>query len=329
MIVLGQGNRILKEDHMNVIVTGGAGSIGSHLIDYLMQDGNGVVCVDDLSLGRLHNIQHHMGTPHFKFIELDILDKRDFQRVFKQNEFDCVFHMAANSDIQMGAKYMSVDLQRTFLTTYNVLEAMKNHGVKNIVFASSSAVYGENNQLLSENTGPLHPISFYGAAKLAAEAYISACCTNHNIRAWIIRFPNVVGGRATHGVVFDFIKKLKKNPKELVILGDGRQNKPYVYVKNLVEAIIFAWKNSNDTLNCFNVSVDSTTTVTRIAEIVVKEMGLKDVKFIYTGGTQGWVGDVPQFQYDISKISELGWKAKRSSDEAIRIAVRAELGKET
>lgn len=310
-----------------ILVTGGAGFIGSHLIDRLMQDGNSVVCVDDLSLGRPQNIQHHMGSANFKFVKLDILNKEEFNRMVRQNEFDCVFHMAANSDIQMGAKYMNVDLERTFLTTYSVLEAMKNHDVKNIVFASSSAVYGERNKLLAEDTGPLFPISFYGAAKLASEAFISASCGN-NVKAWIIRFPNVVGGRATHGVVFDFINKLKRNPKELVILGDGRQRKPYVYVKDLMEAMLFVWNNSNDSLNCFNVSVDSTTTVTRIAEIVAEEMGLEDVKFIYTGGTRGWVGDVPRFQYDISKISSLGWKAKRSSDEAIRIAVRAELGKE-
>jgi UDP-glucose 4-epimerase len=311
-----------------ILVTGGAGFIGSHLIDYLMQDGNSVVCIDDLSLGRLENIQHHTSSPHFKFIKLDILNKEEFVRMVRENEFDCVFHMAANSDIQMGTKYMNVDLQRTFLTTYNVLEAMKNHSVKNIIFASSSAVYGELNKQLSENSGPLFPISFYGAAKLASEAYISASCGNNNMKAWIIRFPNVVGDRATHGVVFDFINKLKKNPQKLVILGDGRQKKPYVYVRDLVEAMLFAWNNSNDTLNCFNVSVDSTTTVTRIAEIVVEEMELRDVKFIYTGGSRGWVGDVPRFQYDISKITTLGWKAKRSSDEAIRTAVRAELGKE-
>jgi len=131
-----------------------------------------------------------------------------------------------------------------------------------------------------------------------------------------------------HTYLFDFINKLKKNPKSLIILGDGRQNKPYIYVRDLIEAIIFAWSNANDMINCFNISVDNRTTVTRIAEIVAEEMGLKDVNFVYTGGDRGWVGDVPEFQYDISRISNLGWKAKRTSEEAIRIAVRDELGKE-
>lgn len=313
---------------MNILVTGGAGFIGSHLIDYLISEGNCIVCVDDLSLGRMENIQHHIGSPNFKFIKLDILNKPKINRVFRENKFECVFHMAANSDIQMSSKYMNVDFEKTFLTTYRVLECMENNDVREIVFASSSAVYGESNVLLSEDAGPLRPISFYGAAKLCCEAYISAACNSHNIKAWIIRFPNVVGERATHGVVFDFINKLKKNPKELVILGDGKQQKPYLYVKDLVAAVIFAWKNSNQRLNYFNISIDSSTTVTRIAESVTKQMGLKDVKFVYTGGDRGWVGDVPRFQYDTSRINKLGWKAKKTSDQAVEIAVGAVLGKQ-
>lgn len=311
---------------MNILVTGGAGFIGSHLIDYLINEGNHVVCVDDLSLGRMENIQHRQDHPRFEFIKFDILNKSELNRLFKRKKFDCIFHMAANSDIQIGGEYMNVDFEKTFLTTYNILECMKNNDIKDIVFASSSAIYGDHDGLLSEDTGPLCPISFYGAAKLCSEAYISAACENHHTKAWIIRFPNVVGERATHGVVFDFINKLKRNPKELVILGDGKQQKPYLYVKDLVEAMLFIWKNSNDAFNCFNVSVGSSTTVTRIAEIVVEEMELKGVKFTYTGGKCGWVGDVPKFQYDLTKISKSGWKANKTSDEAVRIAVKAELG---
>jgi len=312
---------------MNVLVTGGAGFIGSHLIDSLIEEGNHVVCIDDLSLGRVENIEQHLNNPRFKFIKLDILKRPELHRLFKENKFECVFHMAANSDIRMGARYMNIDLERTFLTTYSILENMKNHHVRNIVFPSSSAIYGEAERLLSENSGPLRPVSFYGAAKLCSEAYISAASENYGIKAWIIRFPNVAGERATHGAIFDFINKLKKNPEELVILGDGKQQKPYLYVKDLIEAILFVWKNSNERLNCFNVAADSFTTVTRIAEIVAEEMELKDVKFTYTGGDRGWTGDVPRFRYDISKVNKLGWKADRSSDEAVRIGVRAMLGK--
>lgn len=317
----------MKGNSMYILVIGGAGFVGSHLIDYLIAEDNHIVCVDDLSLGSVENIRHHINNPHFEFIKLNVLNKLELDRVFKGNKFECVFHMAANSDIQAGGENIDVDLEKTFLTTYNILEAMNNNNAGSMVFASSSAIYGELDKPLAEDTGPLFPISFYGAAKLASEAYISAACANYSLKAWIIRFPNVVGERATHGVMFDFINKLRKNPKELVILGDGKQCKPYLYVKDLVEAMLFAWRNSNDALNCFNIAVDSSTTVSKIAEIVVEEMGLKDVKFTYTGGNRGWVGDVPKFRYDLTKINKLGWEANKSSDEAVRAAVKAELGK--
>lgn len=310
---------------MRILVTGGAGFIGSHLVDCLLEEGHSVVCVDDLSLGRLENIKHHENNSKFKFVKLDILNKSELDNVFRENKFGCIFHMAANSDIQLGGEFMNVDLERTFLTTYTILESMKNHTVKDIVFASSSAVYGELYEQLSEDTGPLFPVSFYGAAKLASEGYISAACTNFDMKAWIIRFPNVVGERTTHGVIYDFINKLRKTPKELIILGDGEQEKPYLYVKDLVETMLFVWKNAKESLNCYNVATDSATKVKRIAEIVTEEMGLKDVRFNYTGGVRGWIGDVPRFEYDISRLRLLGWETPRSSDDAVRLAVREEL----
>ena len=310
---------------MHILVTGGAGFVGSHLIDFLLADGHSVVCIDDLSLGKPENIAHFEDSDGFEFRKLDILNKDDFGDIFKKNRFDCVFHMAANSDIQLGGQFLNVDFERTFLTTYTVLESMKEHGIKDIVFASTSAIYGELSGKLSEVSGPLCPVSFYGAAKLASEGYISAACTNFSMRAWVVRFPNVIGERTTHGVIYDFINKLQNNPKELIILGNGQQEKPYLYVKDLVQTILFVWKNMKENFNCCNVSVDSASKVTRIAEIVVEEMGLKDVKFNYTGGDRGWVGDVPKFEYDISKLKALGWKSLRSSDDAVRLAVREEL----
>ena len=308
-----------------LLVTGGAGFIGSHLVDHLLAEGYKITCADDLSLGKEKNINHNKNNPNFKFVKLNILDKIALDKIFKEDKFDCVFHLAANSDIERGVKYLNVDLEKTFMTTFNILVCMKKYSVKNIVFASSPTIYGDLNKPLREDTGPLFPISFYGAAKLSSEGYISAFCANYDGKAWIFRFPNVVGERLTHGVVFDFIKKLKENPKELTILGDGMQEKPFMHIKDLVEGIIFAWKNSNDTINCFNLGLNSSIIVNRIAEIIIEEMGLKDVKITYTGGDKGWVGDVSSYKYDFSKIKKLGWQAKLSSEEAIREAVRSEL----
>lgn len=311
---------------MKILVTGGAGFIGSHLIDSLCDEGHTVVCVDDLSLGRIENIAHHLGNTDFEFVKLNILDEPALDELFVKYRFDCVFHMAANSDIQEGATHLRVDLEKTFMTTFITLCCMQRHGVRDIVFASSSAVYGERSTPLREDSGPLQPISFYGAAKLAAEAYICAFCENFDMRAWIFRFPNVVGERATHGVVFDFIKRLRENPNELLILGDGSQEKPYLYVKDLVAAMLFVWKRTAEKVNCFNIGVTTTTRVSKIADIVVEEMGLQNVRYRYTGGDRGWTGDVPRFRYDLHKITQLGWVAQMSSDDAIRHAVRALLG---
>ncbi|RKY12519.1 MAG: epimerase [Planctomycetota bacterium] len=310
---------------MKILVTGGAGFIGSHLIDYLISRQHYVVCVDDLSMGRLEHIRHHLQNSHFEFFELDILNGAELNQVFSSGKFQCVFHMAANSDIPAGVQNMNLDLQKTFLTTHCVLECMKNNGVKDLVFASSSAIYGKSYEPLAEGDGPLRPVSFYGAAKLASEAYISAACEVHDLRAWIIRFPNVVGERATHGVVFDFINKLRQNPGRLLILGDGKQQKPYLYVKDLIESILFVWNNSSGDLNCFNIAPSDSVTVTQIAEIVVGEMGLGDVEFSYTGQDRGWPGDVPRFEYDVGKINALGWKAPTTSAQAVKIAVKAQL----
>ena len=306
---------------MKILVTGGAGFIGSHLDDALLEKGHEVICVDDLSLGTEENIRHLMGNRNFHFHRMDITKGNALSDLIKDKHIDCVFHLAANSDIQQGAADPDIDLNRTFMTTYKVLEAMRLNGVKDLVFSSTSAIYGEKQQAVSEDEGPLQPISQYGAAKLCSESYISAYCHNFGVRAWICRFPNVVGDRSTHGVIYDFVRKLRKDPTTLEVLGDGKQHKPYIYVKDLVSGILFCWENSNGTLNVYNLGVDSETTVTEIAEIVVHEMGLKDVKLVYTGGDRGWKGDVPFFAYDLGKVHALGWSASRTSNEAVQHSV--------
>lgn len=312
---------------MNILVTGGAGFIGSHLVDFLLEKGHFVVAIDNMFLGKKENIVHNLSNKNFRFYRCDILDYELLNQIFKENNFDVIFHLAANSDIAQSHTNPDIDLKNTFLTTYNVLRAMKEYGVKEIVFASTSAIYGEVKFDVTEDFGPLFPVSHYGAAKLASEAFISSFVENYNFKAWIIRFPNVVGKRATHGVIFDFINKLSKNPKVLEILGDGNQNKPYLHVKELVEAMVFIWEHTNDKINYFNVGVESTTTVKKIAEIVSEEMELKP-EFIFTGGDRGWIGDVPYFRYSLDKIHRLGWYAKMTSDQAVRKAVKEILGKE-
>jgi UDP-glucose 4-epimerase len=309
---------------MKILITGGAGFIGSHLCDTLITEGHSLVVVDNLVLGREENIAHLYPNPNFKFIKGDLLDRDFLGIVFLESQFDIVFHMAANSDIQKGGADPMVDYELTFMTTFNVLQCMKKYQVKQLVFASTSAIYGETSDLLTENYGPLLPVSNYGAGKLASEAYISAFSSTYGIQTWITRFPNVVGERFTHGVIYDFIYKLEKNPNELQVLGNGEQIKPYVYVKDLVSGIIFVWKNSKDRFNVYNLGVDSRTKVKEIAQMVIDAMGL-NAKITYTGGDRGWIGDVPEFKYDLSKIHALGWQAKNTSNEAVHIAIEKAL----
>ncbi len=310
-----------------ILITGGAGFIGSHLADKLLEDGHQVTVLDNLSLGRLSNLEKALQNPEFKFIEGDILDKQFLCKVFEDGDFDTVFHMAANSDIAKSHRNPDVDFDNTLSTTYSVLLAMKDYGVKNIVFASTSAIYGEAGVSVDENYGPLFPISHYGASKLASEAYISSFCENYGFKAWITRFPNVVGERATHGAIYDFINKLKKNPKELEVLGDGTQIKPYLYVKDLVEAIILVWTTTDEKINYYNLGVETRTTVKEMAEMVIEEMGL-EAEIKYTGGNRGWVGDVPDFSYSLDKIHKLGWNPRVSSNEAVRKSIRYILDKD-
>ena len=291
---------------MNILVTGGAGFIGSHLVDRLLSEGNFVVAYDNLSLGRLENLEEASKNPNFKFVEGDILDREKFWNVFKTNNFDIVFHMAANSDIAKSHANPDVDFDNTFKTTYETLLAMKEFGIKKLVFASTSAIYGDAGKSVDETFGPLFPASHYGASKLASEGFIASFCENYEIQAWITRFPNVVGERSTHGVIRDFIKKLKKTPNCLEVLGNGMQYKPYVYVKDLVDAILFVWKNTDDKINYFNIGVETRTRVKEIAQMVIEEMGL-NAKIEYTGGNRGWVGDVPEFSYNLDKIRKLGY----------------------
>ena len=306
---------------MKAFVTGGAGFIGSHLVDKLLEKGNIVTVYDNLSSGDKDFIKKHLERDDFTFIESDLLDLEQVKKEIKDH--DVVFHIAANPHVRLGEKQTDLDLKQGTIVTYNILEGMRQNGIKKIVYSSSSVVYGETPGMsLPETYGPTLPISFYGAGKLGGEGLISAFCGTFDFQAWVYRFANVVGIRGTHGVIIDFINKLKKNPNELEILGDGKQQKPYLHVSDCVDGILFGFEKSNEALNLFNLGCDSNTTVTKIAEMVVEEMGLKDVKFKYTGGERGWKGDVPRFQLDASKINKLGWNERYTSDDAVRKAIK-------
>lgn len=309
---------------MNILVAGGAGFIGSHLCDALLSKNNTVIVADKLIMGS-KNIEHLSQNTNFKFYEMELADQDNVDKLFKDNKIDIVYHMAANSDISKSANDTSIDFNDTLLTTRVLLESMRKNNVKNIFFASTSAVYGEMPDIvLNEETGGLKPVSYYGGAKLASEALISSYVSMCDMNAVIFRFPNVIGPRLTHGVVYDFVKKLRNNPKELEILGDGTQCKPYIYVTDLVNAIVKLTEQFEPGVDVFNISVMSEgTSVTHIAEIVVDVLGLSDVEFKYTGGDRGWKGDVPRFMYDISKVLATGWKPEYTSDEAVRKAAQS------
>jgi UDP-glucose 4-epimerase len=309
-----------------VLVTGGAGFIGSHVVDRLVKSGNKITVFDNLSSGRMDFIARHLDDPDFKLIKADLLDTEAIDAACK--DIDLVFHIAANPDVRLGATDTRVHFDQNITATYNLLEAMRKNAVSNIAFTSTSTVYGEATIIPTpENYGPLVPISLYGASKLACEALITSYSHTFDMHSWIFRFANIIGDRGTHGIIVDFIEKLRRNPHELEILGDGKQSKSYLHVRECVDAMMFAVTESNDEVNIFNIGSEDATNPTRIGEIIVEEMGLSDVKFSYTGGSRGWKGDVPKMMLGIDKLKGMGWKNEWESERSVRETVKALLRK--
>jgi UDP-glucose 4-epimerase len=305
-----------------IIVTGGAGFIGSHLVNKLLSTNDEVTVIDNLSSGKLELLD--MTNPNLNFIKLDMLDTEALGVAI--HDSDTIFHLAANPEVRLGVTNTKVHLEQNVIVTYNLLEAMRINGQKNIVFTSTSTVYGDVDVIPTpENYGPLIPISLYGASKLACEALITSYCHTFDMNSWIFRFANIVGPNGTHGIIIDFINKLKKEPRSLEILGDGKQNKSYIHVSDCIDAILFAVENSHDMANIFNIGSEDTTSSTDIGKIVVEEMGLNNVQFSYTGGNRGWKGDVPKMMLSIDKIKKLGWKPVYNSENSLRNAVRAQI----
>lgn len=307
------------------VITGAAGFIGSHLADTLLGRGHRVIGIDDLSLGTRGNLQSALAHPSFCFQEGDLNDIEPVAdrlgSALAAGPVDTLWHLAANSDIQAGVADVNVDLRRTFLTTVAALRLCRQFGIRRVVFASTSAVYGELPGPLSENAGPLFPISNYGAMKLASEAVLSAARTDCLEWLAIVRFPNVVGPRSTHGVLHDFLAKLAATPRRLVVLGDGTQQKPYLHVADLVGAMLHIREHAPGGIACYNVGDGRTvTSVADIAAIVVQRAS-PGAEIVYTGGDRGWAGDVPKFQYDTARIESLHWRPSMTSTEAITRAV--------
>jgi UDP-glucose 4-epimerase len=310
------------------LVTGGAGFIGSYLVDRLMDAGCFVRVVDNLSSGDLLNIKRWLNGHRFDFVQVDLKDLAVAERAVK--DVEVVFHLAANPEVRVAEIDPSVHLHENLLTTFNVLEAMrKSSTAKLIVFFSSSTIYGEPAEFpTEEDYGPLLPISVYGASKLGCESLISAYSHTFGIRGLIFRLANIVGGRSRHGVVVDFIRKLKKNSQKLEVLGDGTQSKSYLHVEDLIDAVFLAFKHfvvTRKTLEIYNVGSLDRIDVRSIAEVVAEEMGLRNLELKFTGGVdggRGWKGDVKSMLLSVNKLLSLGWKPTLNSEEAIRTSCR-------
>jgi len=307
-------------ENKNVLITGGAGFIGSNMVEKLIND-NKVTVIDNLNnhAGDIF-IKKFYNNKNFSFVNADLLS----YDLSKLNDIDVIIHFSANSDVRYGSEDPEKDFKNNVMATNNILEYMRKKDVKEILFASSSTVYGEASIMPTpENYGPYMPISSYGASKMANEGFITAYSHYYGIRGSIFRFANIVGKNSTHGVIYDFINKLLKNNKELEILGDGTQKKSYMHVSDCVNSMIFVHEKFKKT-DIINLGNDDTTSVKTIADYVVKGMDLNNVKYNFTGGIdgRGWKGDIKITYLAIDKLKKLGWKSRYTSDESVEVAVK-------
>jgi len=312
------------KDFKNVLVTGAAGFMGSHLCERLVKSNFEVYGIDNLSMGRVENIAHLTANENFHFIKEDLLNVHKLRNVI--DECDIVFHFAANPEVRAALTNSHIDFKQNLMATYMLLEAMrKSNQMKIMVFASTSTVYGEAKVLPTpEDYAPLKPISLYGATKLGCEALIASYTHTFGLKGLVFRFANIIGPRLRHGVIYDFILKLKANPKKLEILGDGTQTKSYLHINDCLDGVFTAIKNLNGDFEVYNVGGEDQVNVKTIAKIVAEEMGLKNVEFKFLGGPEGrgWLGDVKAMLLDCKKLKALGWKPKYSGVEAVRLAAQ-------
>jgi len=307
-----------------VMVTGAAGFMGSHLCERLAGSGFEVYALDNLSTGRIEGIAHLMGDERFHFVKEDLLNVDRLAGVI--GECDMVFHFAANPEVRAALTDSHIDFQQNLMVTHRLLEAVRRSGrAKLMVFASTSTVYGDARVLPTpEDYAPLKPISLYGATKLGCEALIASYAHTFGLKGLVFRFANIVGPRLRHGVIHDFIVKLKADPRRLEILGDGTQAKSYLYIDDCLEGVFTAMEDFKGDFEVYNVGGEDQVNVKAIAEIVAEEMDLKDVEFKFLGGPEGrgWPGDVKAMLLDCGKLKALGWKPKYSGAEAVRLTAR-------
>ena len=312
---------------MRALITGGAGFIGSHLSEALSRMGHDLVILDNLSSGSKQNINHLLVSKNneVKLFMGDCTNIDDVKNALK--DVDVIFHFAANVEVRLELNDPRACFQQNIYATFVLLEEFRNSNAQTIVFASTSTVYGDAKVIPTpEGYAPLEPISIYGASKLASEALITSYAHTYNKRAIILRLANVIGRRSKHGVIVDFINKLKRNPSELEILGDGKQTKSYLHIDDCIDAILKACSGTEQRVEVFNVGSEDQIEVSRIAEIACEELGLNNVKFKFTGGIdggRGWVGDVKNMLLDINKLKNKGWKPKYNSEQAVRLTLES------
>jgi len=309
---------------MKTLVTGGAGFIGSHLVDYLMKSDNEVVVLDNLSTGRVSNIESWTDNPRFTFVKGDLLKKGLIDNLIQ--DCDVVFHLSANLESRMGKLSPQVCYDNNIQATFNLLEAMRSSiNCKKVIFTSSCTVYGDASVLPTPETYNPNPISIYGASKLACEVLVRSYVNSYDISARVFRVCNVVGPRLRHGVIYDFINKLRTNPDALEILGDGTQKKSYIYIKDCINALTFKFEKFADRYSLYNLASTDNTDVKTVAYIVTEEMKLKDHKFDYvhkTSDGRGWNGDVKYTQLSIENLISIGWSPLYNSEESVRLTTR-------
>lgn len=298
-----------------MLVTGGAGFIGSNLVDRLLQLGHTVTVYDNFSTGQPDFLADARRQPGFRLVQADLLDEKTLGEAMVGQ--DVVFHLAANADVRFGTEHPRKDLEQNTIATYNVLEAMRAANVRRLVFASTGAVYGEQEVFPTPETGPF-PVqnSLYGASKVAAEGMITAYCVGFGMQALIFRFVSILGERYTHGHVFDFYKKLLADPTSIEVLGNGRQRKSYLYIQDCVNGILHALEKYNEPVGIFNLGADTYCNVDESLGWICEQMGLNPTRH-YTGGDRGWIGDSPFIFLDNSRLRSLGWEPRLSIKEAV------------